>query len=103
MTDLNITVDVLLPLAVVAAIAWFVPKFLGQRLPQTLVGLWVNAGVSSIIMCLVCGIVMLAALGQASPAIWVYAVWLGLKFALLWVPVVILSLVIQPQHWELEE
>jgi len=103
MENVNITLDVLLPLAVIAVCAWFVPKGLARWVRESLPGLWLNAALSGVVLSLLSGVIMLVALGQGAPSLWLYAWWLGLKFAIVWVPIMLLSLVMQPQHWELNE
>ncbi len=101
--------DVLLPTAILGVIAWCVPKLFAQYLAETIPALWMNALLSTVVMLWV-GALYFAVpylLSRAGLAQWIVILPAVLaqsaKFALIWAPIGILSLVSLPEKWTLDE
>ncbi|WP_147125977.1 hypothetical protein [Shimia ponticola] len=99
------SVELILPMVILVGVAFWVPHRLAQELPQSMPGLGVNLLISSLTM------VVLAAVVLAGLYVWQgtplsllltgvgHLVSVAAQTALIWGPVVLLQLAMQPQHW----
>ena len=97
------TRDVLLPMAALMALGWIVPWALGRVMPRSLAGLALNGAVSAAIL-LGLGAMLFAWLyGDAAAPVWREApavfLLLSARSALIWGPVVALSVANLPRSW----
>ena len=97
--------ELLLPMVALVALAFWVPHRVAQEVPETMAGLGLNLVISCIVM-LVSAAVVLGALylWQGTPlALLVRGIGhlfgVALHTALIWVPIVLLQLAMQPQRW----
>ena len=97
--------ELLLPMVVLVALAFWVPHRVAQEVPETMAGLGLNLVISCIVM-LVSAAVVLGALylWQGTPlGLLVRGIGhlfgVAVQTALIWVPIVLLQLAMQPQRW----
>ena len=102
--------NIFIPAVILALIGWFVPRILGKLLPEGVRPLLLNALLSTLIMgCLGIGYFMILYVIQgmplsamlmdgAGPAI-AYFGRLSMISALIWAPIMILSLAGLPRRW----
>jgi hypothetical protein len=99
-----------LPAALLAVFAWVVPKVLAAALPEGVPALALNAILSAVILCVASGMLFMAlyfAQGADPAAFWAEG-WaanalffgrLGVSAAIVWGPILILSVANLPRHW----
>ena len=103
----------ILPVAVLAVLAAFLPLWLARRLPESMVGLGVNLLISSGVLLFICvlyfakfyvgqDIQALAVVGEHAGAVALHLTRLGMMTALIWGPIVLAVLAMQPQRWRPE-
>ena len=98
-----------LPAVVLAVVAWFVPVVLSRMLAEGVAPLMINAGLSTLILFGVsAGFFAFLYLGQGASvealaegglSNVVHFGRLGLQAALIWAPIMVLSLANRPRHW----
>ncbi len=93
-----------------ALLGWFVPLIVGWRLPEGVPWLLLNAAISTVLMSLLGGAAFFILYGAngmpmenvfahgSSEWFW-YFIRLGIASALIWGPLMVLSLVNQPRRW----
>ena len=95
--------EVALPLLALAALGWFVPWGLGRLLPEGVGWLAVNGAASVFMLTVLAAIGFGWLYGDAAGAVWheapMYFVVLSLRAALVWGPVMALSLANLPRGW----
>ncbi|TFL17294.1 hypothetical protein [Jannaschia formosa] len=96
-------VDVVFPLLGLALLAWFVPAGIGKLLPEGVGWLVVNGLVSFMLLAIVAASGFVLLYGEAGGAVWREAPWhfvlLSARSALLWAPILVLSLANLPRKW----
>ena len=97
------TTEILIPVVCLMALGWLVPWALGRVTPRSLAGLAINAAVSAAIL-LVAGMVLFGWLyGLAAGLVWREApgafLLLSARAALVWGPVLALSVANLPRSW----
>ena len=112
-TTLSNWSSMILPVVVIAAIAVLLPLWLAGRLPQSMLGLGVNL-VMSVGVLLGVSIAYFAAFRPPQVMLMIteggeyfsYAVWdllrVGLLSAMIWGPIVLVVLAMQPSKWRPE-
>ncbi len=104
MSEINFTFEIILPVVSMWAMAWVIPSLLSRFLTKSTIGLVVNGIFSSTIMMAI-GIAYLyfvirsPEVGSSIEPIVAFASR-SLSFALLWAPILILNLIMQPQYWK---
>ena len=104
MSEINFTFEIILPVVSMWAMAWVIPSLLSRFLTKSTIGLVVNGIFSSTIMMAI-GIAYLyfvirsPKVGSSIEPIVAFASR-SLSFALLWAPILILNLIMQPQYWK---
>ncbi|CAI8193336.1 MAG: hypothetical protein RMX61_04930 [Planktomarina sp.] len=104
MSEINFTLEIILPVVAMWAMAWVIPSLLFRFLTESITGLIVNGIFSSTIMIAV-GIAYLY-LVISNPEVdssvrpIVTFASRSLSFALLWAPILILNLITRPQYWK---
>ena len=104
MSEINFTLEIILPVVAMWAMAWVIPSLLSRFLTKSTIGLVVNGIFSSTIMMAI-GIAYLyfvirsPEVGSSIEPIVAFASR-SLSFALLWAPILILNLIMQPQYWK---
>jgi hypothetical protein len=95
--------EVVLPLIGLGALAWAMPALMARILPEGVGWLVVNGIVSTLAMALVSMAVFVALYGEAGGPVFVEApghfVLLAARSALIWAPVLVLSLADRPRRW----
>ena len=93
------------PMVVLVALAFWVPHRLAQELPQSMGALGVNLAMSSVVLWAV-SLVVLAVqyVWQGVPVLEIgrgmgHLAGVGLQSALIWLPIILLQLAMQPQTW----
>jgi hypothetical protein len=94
---------VVLPLAGLALLAWFVPPALGRVLPEGVGWLVLNGILSAVVLALIAAVGFVLLYGEAGGPVWREAPWhfalLSARSALLWAPILVLSLANLPRGW----
>ena len=104
MREINFIFEIILPAAAMWVMAWVIPSLLSRFLTKSITGLVVNGIFSSVIMMAI-GIAYLyfvirsPEVGSSIEPIVAFASR-SLSFALLWAPILILNLIMQPQYWK---
>ncbi len=104
MSEINFTLEIILPVVAMWAMAWVIPSLLSRFLTKSTIGLVVNGIFSSTIMMAI-GIAYLyfvirsPEVGSSIEPIVAFASR-SLSFALLWAPILILNLITRPQYWK---
>lgn len=95
--------DVALPLIALALAAWLVPWALGRMLPEGVAWLAVVAALSTAILAVGSGAGFVWLYGAAGPAVWraapLHFAALSLRSAIVWGPIMVLSLANLPRGW----
>ena len=96
--------DLIGPLIALVAVAWLVPWLIGRFLPEGVGWLAVNGVVSVLVMTAIAGAGFVWLYGAAGGAVWRAApghvAILVLRSALVWAPVLVLSLANLPRGWK---
>ncbi|MEM9437526.1 MAG: hypothetical protein AAGA15_13775 [Pseudomonadota bacterium] len=104
----NFSFSLLGPAIVLVILAWIVPSQLAKRMPETMLALATNLAVSAVIIWIFSALGFAASYAAqgvpwsvmiANPE---HFIWLGQVSALLWGPVLLLVLALQPQKWRPE-
>ncbi|MEL6915186.1 MAG: hypothetical protein AAFP13_11875 [Pseudomonadota bacterium] len=96
------------PGVLLVAAAWTLPTWLGRRLPESMLALGVNLAVSAFLLWALSALAFAGSYAlQGVPARALVAgashfAGLGRLAGLLWGPVLLLALAVQPQHWRPE-
>ena len=100
MVEINYFVDIILPIATFFVVAWCLPTFLARFVSMTLKGLIMN-GIFSTGVLIVLGASYMWWVGgiDVREGSILSALWRSLRFALIWAPVLVLALIVQPQRW----
>ena len=97
---------VVLPLVLMAVAGWVVPAVLGRLLRRSLGGLLLNVLVSFVVLLVLSILLFVWLYGPAAGRVWDeakgYFVLLGVRSALIWAPVMVLSVANQPRKWGAE-
>lgn len=99
------SVELILPMIILVGAAFWVPYRLAQELPESYPALAWNLCVSVLtIWIFACLIVSILYLWQGFSILEVFGggdhvVWVAAQTALIWLPIVLLQLAMQPQHW----
>jgi hypothetical protein len=101
MVEINYFVDIIIPIAAFLAMAWCLPTFLARFVPMSVTGLIMN-GIFSIVVLTALGASYMWWLGGigAGEGFMFLALWHSMRIALIWAPVVVLALIVQPQRWK---
>ena len=101
--------SLILPALVLAVVAWFVPVVLSRMLAEGVAPLMLNAGFSTLILFgISAGFFAFLYVGQGASVEAlaeggllnvVHFGRLGLQAALIWAPIMVLSLANRPRHW----
>jgi hypothetical protein len=95
--------EVVLPLMGLALLAWSVPWAIGRILPEGLGWLVVNGLVSAALLAGIAALGFILLYGEAGGVVWREAPWhfalLSARSALLWGPILVLSLANLPRGW----
>lgn len=87
-----------------AFVAWLVPTLVARAMPQTTSGLVTNGVLSSLILGALCMGWFVYLYGAAGITIWqevrMHFVLLAGQAALVWAPVMVFTLSLQPQGWK---
>ncbi|WP_298429697.1 hypothetical protein [uncultured Jannaschia sp.] len=96
----------LLPVLALLVVAWFVPWGLGKLLPEGVGWLVANGLFSSVLLAVLAALGFVLLYGEAGGVVWREAPWhfavLSLRSALIWGPMMVLSLANLPRHWTTE-
>ncbi len=93
--------DVALPLIVLAVLAWLIPKAVARPLPEGAGWLVVNGALSACLLGALSGLYVLTGYpDMATTAAAIIVILNGAKSALVWAPVLVLSLADQPRRWK---
>ena len=100
MVEINYFVDIIIPIAAFLVMAWCLPTFLARFVPMSVTGLIMN-GIFSIVVLTVLGASYMWWLGGigAGEGFMFLTIRHSVRFALIWAPVLILALIVQPQKW----
>ena len=97
------TQQVALPLLALAGAAWLVPWGLGRLLPEGIGWLAVVGALSTAILAVLAGAGFAWLYGAAAPAVWsaapLHFAALSLRSAIVWGPIMVLSLANLPRGW----
>jgi hypothetical protein len=100
---MDVTRDILLPVAGLMAVAWMVPAALGRLLPGGVGWLVANGALSAVLLAAIAGVGFALLYGAAGGVVWREApghfAVLSLRSALIWGPVMVLSLANLPRGW----
>ena len=95
--------SVILPLFALGILGWAVPWAVARLLPEGAGWLVANGVASTILLLLLAAGLFALAYGPARAAVWAEAPWhfaiLAARSALVWAPVMVLSLANRPRHW----
>ncbi|PWJ12085.1 hypothetical protein [Jannaschia seohaensis] len=95
--------DVVLPLLGLGLLAWGLPWALGRVLPEGVAWLVVNGLISAAVLAVVAAAGFMLLYGAAGGVVWREAPWhfvmLSARSALLWAPILVLSLANLPKGW----
>ncbi|UWQ19029.1 hypothetical protein [Jannaschia sp. M317] len=95
--------SLILPVLFLAALAWIVPWGLGRVLPEGLGWLIVNGMISVVALAVGAGALFVLLYGSAGGVVWQEAPWhfvsLSARSAIVWGPVLVLSLANLPRGW----
>ncbi|GIT89663.1 hypothetical protein JANAI62_08520 [Jannaschia pagri] len=93
----------ILPVLGLGAIAWGVPWLLGRLLPEGVGWLVVNGCVSTLLLICLSGLGFWVMYGAAGDVVWRETPWhfviLSGRSAIIWAPVMVLSLANLPRGW----
>ncbi|MDB2406929.1 hypothetical protein N9W17_00130 [Jannaschia sp.] len=96
-------VDVILPLIGLGLLAWIVPWALGRALPEGVPWLIANGVISAVVLAVLAALGFVLLYGAAGGAVWAEAPWhfvlLSARSALIWAPILVLSLANLPRVW----
>lgn len=96
--------SVVLPVVLLAAAAWVVPWILSKVLPEGVFWLALIGAISAVLLAVVSAIGFYVLYGQAGEAVLDAAPWhfvvLSARAALVWGPVMVLSLANIPKGWK---
>ncbi len=96
--------SLVLPVLILAAVAWAVPWLLAKVVPEGVGWLFMNGVCSSVLLALIAGAGFVVLYGEAGGVVWREAPWhfavLSLRSALIWGPVMVLSLANLPRKWK---
>ncbi|WGH77742.1 hypothetical protein [Jannaschia ovalis] len=96
-------VTVILPLVLLGGLGWAVPWAVSRVLPEGAGWLVANGAISAVVLLVLAGGLFALAYGPARAAVWAEAPWyfalLAARSALVWAPVMVLSLANRPRHW----
>lgn len=105
----EILAQIALPLVFLVVLAWVVPRIIVRILPQRLWALWVNGLLSSALLILICATYLFWGwkIGGQSEildagtymSIALLAVMRSLSASIVWMPVLCLALILEPQKW----
>ena len=100
MVEINYFFDIIFPIATFFVVAWCLPTFLARFVSMTIKGLIMN-GIFSTGVLIVLGASYMWWVGgiDAGEESILSALWRSLRFALIWAPVLVLALIVQPQRW----
>jgi hypothetical protein len=100
MVEINYFVDIIFPIAAFLGVAWCLPTFLARFVPMSVMGLIINGIVSTGVLVVLSASYMwwLGGIG-AGEGFMLLALWHSMRIALIWAPVVVLALIVQPQRW----
>ncbi|MEL6550366.1 MAG: hypothetical protein AAFQ54_08995 [Pseudomonadota bacterium] len=102
------SVALILPGVVLAVAAWVIPTWLGRRLPESMLALGANLAVSALALWVLSALAFAGSYAlQGVPAAALvdgalHFAGLGRLAGLLWGPVLLLALAVQPQTWRPE-
>lgn len=100
MVEINYFVDIVFPTAVFFALAWCIPTYLARFVPMSVTGLFINGICSAGIMIIIGALYMWLVGGiDAGGGFMFVTIWHSMRFALIWAPILILALIVQPQKW----
>lgn len=112
MEQLNVGREIALPLIILGGFAWIIPTLLARVLPHSMVWLAGNFAISATLLILLCGAYMYwtwdlterdAMIGlDTNLLVFISAVVRARLAALVWLPILVLALVVQPQKWRPE-
>ena len=92
-----------LPILALLIAGWLVPALLARALPEGVPGLIVNGVLSTAILGVLSAALFVWLYGPGGQALWqvapVHFLLLGARAALIWAPVMVLSLANRPRHW----
>lgn len=102
---------IVLPIAVMVALAILLPRLLARWMPESVPGLILNGGICVLLLALLSGLYFFAAytlnntrlldlIGLAPGATLLYFLRLGLASALIWGPILVLALAAVPKRWK---
>ncbi|WP_299814047.1 hypothetical protein [uncultured Jannaschia sp.] len=95
--------DLIAPLIALVAVAWLVPWLIGRCLPEGAGWLVVNGALAALVLTAIAGVAFVWLYGAAVETVWHAApghfVTLALRSALIWAPVMVLSLANLPRNW----
>ncbi len=97
--------DILMPTILLCLISFGVPTLLGKILPQNFLGLIINACLSVGSMIILCAVYMwgtwnLIDTQELSSGMFLLALQRGFSAFLIWGPILVLALIVQPQKWK---
>ena len=100
MVEINYFVDIIWPTAVFFVLAWCIPACLARFVPMSVTGLFINLICSAGIM-ITSGTFYMWLVGgiDAGEGFMFLPIRHSMRFALIWAPVLILALIVQPQKW----
>lgn len=100
MVEINYFVDIVFPTAIFFALAWCIPTCLARFVPMSVTGLFINLICSAGIM-ITSGTFYMWLVGgiDAGEGFMFLTIRHSARFALIWAPVLILALIVQPQKW----
>jgi len=100
MVEINYFVDIIFPIAAFFALAWYIPTSLARFVPMSVTGLFIN-GICSVGLMITIGAFYMWLIGglDSGEGLMFLTIWYSMRFALIWAPVLILALVVQPQKW----
>ena len=101
MVEINYFVDIIFPIVAFLAVAWCLPTFLARFVPMSVTGLIMNGFFSTGVLTVLGASYTwwLGGIGAGEEFI-LLALWNSMRFSLIWAPVVVLALIVQPQRWK---
>ncbi|MGB0798811.1 MAG: hypothetical protein ACPGRD_05795 [Planktomarina sp.] len=101
MSVVDIWWEIAAPLLVLAGFAWCIPTLLARWLPEAIIALILNAIVSALLLICLSGAYIYFSWEASvyTHMLAIAALGAGSKTILVWGPIVILALSVQPQKW----